>query len=146
MKIKVSEASGYVLDYLVASREGQLSQATQARNFVELCRQREGVALTHARVYSPSTNPVLAYPIIERERIATYPVVDMSGGTSWGARIDAGTDLRSFGQGSTPLIAAMRCFIASIHGTDVEVPDELIEATPGPHAQPSQARLGCVNC
>jgi hypothetical protein len=44
-------------------------------------------------------------------------------GFEWWARIWADEDY----EGPTPLIAAMRCYVASQLGDEVEVPDELKE-------------------
>jgi hypothetical protein len=58
-------------------------------------------------------------PIIEREKIATQPWLSEG---DWGASIKGGF----FEQhGPTPLIAAMRCFVSSKLGDEVEVPNEL---------------------
>jgi hypothetical protein len=62
-------------------------------------------------------------PIIERERIATgfdgFDIFD-SALPIWGAcKYDSGFE----GYGPTPLIAAMRCYVASKLGDDVDVPE-----------------------
>ncbi len=69
-------------------------------------------------VYSPSTDWHQGGPIIEREWVSVYQV----GKSIWKADI-AG----SFNSGPcpTPLIAAMRCFVASRLGDEVEIPEEL---------------------
>ena len=51
-------------------------------------------------------------PIIQREMIAIYG--------DWNATLGEGTY-----EGPTPLIAAMRCYVASVLGDEVEVPDGL---------------------
>jgi hypothetical protein len=66
-----------------------------------------------------STSWAQGGPIIERERIE---LVDDSPG--WLARIDLWAREIVVG-GPTPLIAAMRCFVASKLGEEVDVPDEL---------------------
>lgn len=58
-------------------------------------------------------------PIIERERIETMPANDAHG---WGARItDADGWSEGWRFGPTPLIAAMRAFVASKLGEEVEL-------------------------
>ena len=57
-------------------------------------------------------------PIIEREKIVISP--DPQHG--WRAMPDM--DLTEF-HGPTPLIAAMRCYVASVLGDEVDVPEEL---------------------
>ena len=56
-------------------------------------------------------------PIIERERLCVYDL----GGDEWGC--DDNLNPRSVGP--TPLIAAMRCYVASKLGDDVDVPELL---------------------
>ena len=66
-------------------------------------------------------------PIIERERIQITPRGETT--DLWEAIIfdnifmDDGSDC--FQIGKTPLIAAMRCYVASKLGEEVEIPDEL---------------------
>jgi hypothetical protein len=56
-------------------------------------------------------------PIIERERIN----IRDDGGDQWAAD----DSIRAAAYGPTPLIAAMRCYVASKLGDEVEVPEEL---------------------
>ena len=69
--------------------------------------------------YKPSTDWAQGGPIIEREGISTGCHLD---GEEWFARSYWGEYEQS---GPTPLISAMRCYIASKLGDQVEVPDEL---------------------
>ena len=68
-------------------------------------------------VYSYSTNWLFGGPIIERERIN----INDFGGEGW----EADDSLGRYGYGPTPLIAAMRCYVASKLGEEVDVPTEL---------------------
>ena len=67
-------------------------------------------------------------PIIERERIQITPDVGC-----WNAHYhdnlfeEDGSDC--FQIGKTPLIAAMRCYVASKLGDEIELPEELMTAT-----------------
>ena len=65
-------------------------------------------------------------PIIEREKIS---IEHMTGAGDAGADVWVATRIEhpafSEEQGPTPLIAAMRCFVASKLGDEVEIPDEL---------------------
>jgi len=66
-----------------------------------------------------STNWSQGGPIIERERIELANV-----SADWRAMVDSdGGWVRCYGP--TPLIAAMRCFVASRFGDEVEIPEEL---------------------
>ena len=56
-------------------------------------------------------------PIIERERINLEPFKDING-EQWSADSEWNSP--------TPLIAAMRCFVASKLGDDVDIPKELM--------------------
>jgi hypothetical protein len=56
-------------------------------------------------------------PIIERERIN----IRDDGGDQWAAD----DSIRAAAYGPTPLIAAMRCYVASKLGDEVEIPEEL---------------------
>ncbi len=71
--------------------------------------------------FKPSTRWGDGGPIIEREKIE---LVDNQDGESgkWASMKATGEPLCF---GPTPLIAAMRCFVASRLGDEVEVPDEL---------------------
>jgi hypothetical protein len=69
--------------------------------------------------FAPSTEWAHGGPIIEREKIGVWPSESISG--QWGARM-----LNTYIMyGPTPLIAAMRCFVASRLGEEVEVPEEV---------------------
>lgn len=105
MKIKVSEAEGGVLDRLVNMADGL-----------------HGVLAPVAY----SSNWSFGGPIIEREKIdiTYYPDKSHVDGGVWLAEYVTETqDIDQFGP--TPLIAAMRCFVVSRLGEEVEIPEEL---------------------
>jgi hypothetical protein len=112
MKIKVSEAKDQALDWLVAKCEGVDERA--AHLFHD-----EGY-------YNYSTDWSAGGPIIEREKcIAT---LERLNGGSW--RVQAPYDRAQdrpgpYYYGPTPLVAAMRCYVASKLGDEVEIPEEL---------------------
>lgn len=140
MKIKTSELTGAALDWAVAKSVGKLVDPWH----------NELSAWLKDHPYS--TDWSLAGPIIEREHITivcaegeydqskagtpdcfdTYWVADIGRqtadsvygpqGDDWGQQFQ--TDAESM-QGPTPLIAAMRCYVASKLGDEVDVPDEL---------------------
>jgi hypothetical protein len=66
--------------------------------------------------YSPSTDWSQGGPIIEREGIALY----LYGGSEWNAHVGGRESV-----GPTPLIAAMRCYVASKLGDEIEIPEEI---------------------
>ena len=65
------------------------------------------------------TDWALAGPIIERERIA----IDWDN-DCWNASTDSHP---AYYSAETPLIAAMRCYVASKLGDEVELPEELTQ-------------------
>jgi len=115
MKIKTNELERIMLDYAVAKCLGH----EVVENYVSYIRiyltdpKQAGYALT----FCPSTDWAHGGPIIERERIT---VIAMPNGT-WATS----SPCHSFHH-PTPLIAAMRCYVASKLGDEVEVPDELL--------------------
>lgn len=133
MKVKVSEASGPVLDWLVAtclySDEYDKDRVFLYHSGFDWAKHTVRVANQNTCTYDlsfqwePSTDWAQGGPIIDRERIATVPSAP-----HWVARIKKPVDpLGDWLQmnGPTPLIAAMRCYVASKLGEEVEVPDEL---------------------
>ena len=100
MKLKTTELQGEALDRMVAKREvGDAINEIDDPHFY-------------------STDWALAGPIIEREGITVRRYTDALWDASIG-RLDYVAD------GPTPLIAVMRCYVASKLGDEVEVPDEL---------------------
>ena len=83
-----------------------------------------------AQGFTPSTDWAHAGPIIERERITLRTNACVPG--HWAAYIDFGsssTAVKARQSGPTPLIAAMRCYVASMFGDEVEIPEELLGAS-----------------
>jgi hypothetical protein len=68
--------------------------------------------------FSPSTNWAQGGPIIEREMIELVPQSD----SLWDAMY-RGQHIPN--DGPTPLIAAMRCYVASKLGDEIEIPTEI---------------------
>ncbi len=75
--------------------------------------------------YAPSTDWAQGGVIIEREGLTViYRMVERV--ALWTAYNDS-TDIPCEQGGTTPLIAAMRCYVASKLGDEVEIPEELTE-------------------
>ena len=110
--MKTSELTGAALDWAVAKCEGI---GLGPRGLVVYYYEGEPA------MWQPSTDPSQAYPIIEREKIdIKWVAVDECLATyDW---LDE-TYHEAFGP--TPLIAALRCYVASKLGDEVEVPKEL---------------------
>lgn len=116
MKIKTVELTGVALDWAVAKCEGATNEWDSDKPFFwhrVACIRIDG----HDVNYTPSTSWLMGGPIIEREGIQLARV-----GNVWEAWVDADG---VFCQGPTPLIAAMRCYVASELGDEVEIPEEL---------------------
>lgn len=108
-KVKIAELTGAALDWLVAKCEG-VCLAPHVWHLLP----------------SYSTDWAQGGPIIERERIDLQAKINAgSDYNEWLATIGIGAKQRRR-YGPTPLIAAMRCFVASKLGDEVEIPAELL--------------------
>ncbi len=128
MKIKTSELTGAALDWAVAKCEGVKGAHIYKGLQWPVPPHPDYVAVGldmcgNQDVLAYSTNWAQGGPIIEREFIS----IDQKE-RSICACIDApdGHELNDiWANGPTPLVAAMRCYVASKLGDEVEVPDEL---------------------
>lgn len=117
MKIKTSELQGAALDWAVAKAEGiELSNGCYNRLLVD---GRMSAGQKMLTPYNPSTDWAQGGPIIERERIELRG----DGDEGWIAYDNVNPEQ----EGTTPLVAAMRCYVASKLGDEVEVPEELTQ-------------------
>jgi hypothetical protein len=112
--MKTSELTGAALDWAVAKCEVG-DAAEQAGDW-----------------WKPSTDWAQGGPIIEREQFNRI-ALNVSGGYTVSKKIaELHDDNDSFiirwvhGVGPTPLIAAMRCYVASKLGDTVDIPEELL--------------------
>jgi hypothetical protein len=111
MKIKTNDLKELALDYVVAMIEGYtLNPATRSSAWIAY-----------------STDWAQGGPIIEREQLHVSPEFWIGDGWHWVAYVLGPGNLdENFEQrGPTPLIAAMRCYVASKLGDEVEIPEEL---------------------
>jgi hypothetical protein len=118
--MKTSELTGAALDWAVCEATGMLKAYTQFRsgkNFLKVY----GVARN--KHLHPSTDWAQGGPIIEREFIEFG--VSKTDPIRYAAKIYV-NDKRIIAHGSTHLIAAMRCYVASKLGDTVDVPPELV--------------------
>ena len=115
--MKTSELTGVALDWAVAQCEG--IEVEYIDDSITRCLL---IKPSGSGIYSPSTNWAQGGPIIEREKMAVMTSVDDA--NEWVASIfepNWNFNLTS----PTPLIAAMRCYVASKLGDEVEIPEEL---------------------
>jgi hypothetical protein len=108
--MKTSELTGLALDWAVAKCEGR-QEPEVVNNFA--------VAWYTWPNTHYSTDWAQGGPIIEREGIHTGQGMD----GLWYANKGI-SKYHQFGR--TPLIAAMRCYVASKLGDDIDIPEELI--------------------
>ena len=115
MKYKTSELEGDRLDVAVAKAEGWAEQEVAAM-------LKAGDA---ADRYFSAASWGLAGPIIARERIdLESPELegDPWGAIAWGTKAQEPGGYCATASGPTPLIAAMRAYVASKFGEEVELP------------------------
>lgn len=113
MRIKTSELTGAALDLAVAKCEGGWILSMDS-------------FIPHHSLgrMNYSTDWSMAGPIIEREGISVLHTT-MRPSHAWEASQTPQEDISVCEFGPTPLIAAMRCYVASKLGDEVDVPDEL---------------------
>jgi hypothetical protein len=125
--MKTSELTGAALNWAVAKAIGKpchLYRINHRDRHPAIYMLRGDDGLTPAY----STDWSQAGPIIEREKIGLLHVENTLPHQRW----DAGeTDefpntLFAVSTGPTPLIAAMRCYVASKLGDAIEIPEELL--------------------
>jgi len=122
MKVKTNELSGAQLDWAVAKCEGVAVAYDRMNGWWETSDPRYAEP-NDPEVFSPSTNWAQGGTIIEREKIG----FKFSGDFGFHAWKSYGVGPRSqehLQYGPTPLIAAMRCYVASKLSDEVEVPKE----------------------
>ena len=116
--MKTNTLTGAALDWAVAQAEGksyvyaETDYTTDGRTFQRGTAQKQGPHY--------STDWAQGGPIIEREGINTIQSGD------WIAEMDAdhsGGVIST--RGDTPLIAAMRCYVISKLGDEIELPEDL---------------------
>ena len=110
--MKVSELTGAALDWAVA-------KCIYEPDDVVICEGRVFAYDDATNGFNPPTDWAQGGPIIEREGIA----LDIWGDEWLATRIEGSAISEAIGP--TPLVAAMRCYVVSQLGDEVEVPDEL---------------------
>lgn len=123
--MKTSELSGAALDWAVAKAEGW-TVTTASDKKGQYLWLVYGINEMKLSQYRPSTNWMRGGPIIEREGIS----LEYDGLGTWVAWLhhedkEYGGVMRSEGQDTSPLIAAMRCYVTSKLGKKIELPEEL---------------------
>ena len=112
MKIKTNELSGIALNWAVAKCEGMSRLDERVTP--------EGVRWA-GDFFQPSKHWSEGGPIIEREKIQVNPSISSD---AWGAA-NPSKDQCVWVWAETPLIAAMRVYVASKLGDTIEVPEAM---------------------
>ena len=110
--MKTNELTGAALDWAVA-KATLPPDRTPEPSFVDLCVRRN---------FCPSEAWEQGGPIIEQEKIG----IDCDDQGVWFASYDLSAETAFGASSESPLIAAMRCYVASKLGDEVEVPAELL--------------------
>ena len=125
MKMKTSELTDIALDWAVSRAKGIDAELNYGECvYWDHERNSNGkvICANSVRVvWNPSTNWAQGGAIIEREKIGVVTSADDA--NVWvGSMFEPDWKFNHTGQ--TPLIAAMRCYVASKLGDEVEIPDE----------------------
>ena len=128
MIIKTAELSGAALNWAVIRCRCPIGAAYWLEKHVDNCMYGND-----RPIEKPSTDWAQGGPIIEREDISiTRNWLSDEEECQWTA-LCSGLNYRSWqdtkAYGSTPLIAAMRCYVALKLGNKVDVPDECVDHT-----------------
>jgi hypothetical protein len=125
--MKTSELTGQALDWAVAKCEGDVTELMydgitwgfKLDGKIKVLAKGWAISM----MWNPSTDWALGGPIIERENIGL--VCQQIGSTQGCAYRHTENGEVFYYYGPTPLIAAMRCYVASKLGDEVEIPKEL---------------------
>lgn len=117
MKLKTSELTGPALDWAVAKCEGYADISPLTTD-----------GQRRLRTHNYSANWAKGGPIIEREGISSLYLYVTDDPFRWAATAKPTIQKVKPDSvyGPTMLIAAMRCYVASKMGEEIDVPDELI--------------------
>ena len=124
MKLKTSELTGRALNWVVAQAQGMHVEFNKYyQDAVEIIVPEDDIEYDNdgypiSQIYSPATNWSDGGWIIEHEGISIARMGKYSW-SEWGAVLN---DFEFDEEGPTPLIAAMRCYVASKFGDEVDVP------------------------
>ncbi|MDR5799080.1 MULTISPECIES: phage protein NinX family protein [Caballeronia] len=128
--VKVRDLTGQTLDWAVAKCEGLpithdpmgFKSGSEAGYWI-WDNAPKGMMAKIGRNYTPSNSWAQGGPILDRERPHLCPIL-LDGLPAYEAWPDGKRDGRQYGE--TALIAAMRSYVASKLGEDVDVPAELV--------------------
>jgi len=115
MIIKTKDLAGVALDWAVAKCEEVQTSLSKTGYLIYL--DPKVATGPMGRGFSPSINWVQGGIIMEREGISTVETLH-----GWQAWRRSNTNLS---YGATVLVSAMRCYVASKLGNEIDIPEEL---------------------
>ena len=124
--MKTNELTGAALDWAVAKCEGFVKIAIWP-DHIGVCRKH---SFENQFRWAPSTDWAQGGPIIDRMQLNRL-TTNVGGGYTASVKVtlintdDDAYMVWTHGSGPTPLIAAMRCYVASKLGDEIEIPREL---------------------
>ena len=121
MKVKTSELSGAALDWAVAKCNQDWTDEDRWYNTIGYVDSGD----PDDEPYMPSENWAQGGPIVEREGIAIDCVRCGGEVDGWIAALPMYCEAKYEDPSPTPLIAAMRCFVARNLGDEVDVPSDI---------------------
>jgi hypothetical protein len=115
--MRTSELTGAALDWAVTKAEG-----IEVEYIDDSIKQCLLMKPSGSGIFAPSTNWAQGGPIIEREGI------QIQRHTSAWIALPPDTEFseEAYQEGDTPLVAAMRCYVASQLGDEIDIPEELL--------------------
>jgi hypothetical protein len=133
-KVRTADLTGAALDWAVAKCKGFQTarmvrghgytpdtNLAKAKHYTPDDVQQGQLGIGFARsAFNPSTDWAQGGPIIEREGMRTRP------DNGWGAAKYWPDGRSEWWFGPTLLVAAMRCYVASKLGDEIEIPDALL--------------------
>ena len=127
MLVKTSDLTGRALDWAVAKCDKRTIGFNLGGGLEVRGRTEDGAELPEQwdlwMPWHPSTRWDQGGPIIEREGIT----ISKTAHGFWEAYKRPASTQECYQVDGSPIVAAMRCFVASKLGDTVEVPDELLE-------------------
>lgn len=128
VKVKTDELLDRALDYAVALCQGGTSfqYDTVGTYWITIDGKDRALSRGWAQSFAPSTNWAHGGPIIEREWLEVVPWPNESNEYYRWSCVTRNDPSGVHRYGRTPLIAAMRCYVASKLGSEVEVPVGLL--------------------
>lgn len=124
IKVKVCDLIGIGLDWAVESAKGTFWSG----NGYFMMKNPDGSTETFRRLpYPYSTDPKFGWPIIEQGKFASRFDGGHSGDKENQWTVQQSEMPYDLFHGETLLIGSMRCFVASVFGNEIEIPEVFVQ-------------------